>query len=81
MRKQVEKTMTKYVIATLDFPTSYVRSLGWGKYVFTDNIEYATKTINRKYAEEICSDCNYCDNLHDFVVVPVEITFSLIDES
>ena len=44
MRKQVEKTMTKYVIATLDFPTSYVRALGWGKYVFTDNIEYATKT-------------------------------------
>lgn len=80
MDKHIEKQILKYIVATMDIPTQYVRSLGWGKYAFTDNIEYATKTLRRSYAEDIKNDCAKSDLLHEFVVIPVEVTFSLINE-
>lgn len=81
MAKHIEKILKKYVIATLDSPTTYLKSLGWGEYIFTDNIELATKTLSKRVAHDIVYD--YCIHFGktNFVIIPVEITFALIEES
>jgi hypothetical protein len=82
MDKILEKKVTKYVIATLGAPTMYVKKVyQQKKYVFTDDIEYATKTISKDVAQ-IILDYYYSDtgDNMDLVIIPVEITYSLINE-
>ena len=82
MDKLLEKKVTKYVIATLDAQTLYLKKVyQQKKYVFTDDIEYATKTMTKDVAQ-IILDYFYSDtgdNI-DLVIVPVEITYHLINE-
>lgn len=81
MEKYTVKMNQKYVIATLSSPTQYLVSKHWGKWAFTDNIEFATKTRTMKVAEIV--KYNY---YHDFgmdielVILPVEIEYRLINE-
>lgn len=78
--KHIEKKCLKYVIATLDSPTMYLKYLLDGEYSFVDDIEYATKTLKYKLANDI-KDYYYKDTGMDvgLVVVPVEITYELIN--
>lgn len=83
MERYLEKKIRKYVIATLGYPTLYLKKIpGKEEYMFSEDIEYATKTMNVGLAEQIK---NYyyqdigCDV--ELVIVPVEITYELIDET
>lgn len=75
MVKHLEKQVIKYVIATLDTPTEYLITRE-GKNSLTDNIIRATKTTSKNVAKDIANGINM-----DLVVVPVEISYSLIDET
>ena len=75
MVKHLEKQVIKYVIATLDTPTEYLITRE-GKNSLTDNIIRATKTTSKKVAKDIANGINM-----DLVVIPVEISYSLIDET
>jgi len=53
MRKQLEKTINKYVIASIDAEgkTVYLRSLHDHKWEIVTNIELATKTYDKDIAD------------------------------
>lgn len=81
--KILEKQVRKYVIATLNNPTLYLKKIYQRKqYVFTDDIEMATKTMSKDVADIIIeyyrSDTG---DAMEMVVVPVEVTYNLIKES
>lgn len=75
MVKHLEKQVIKYVIATLDTPTEYLITRE-GKNSLTDNIIRATKTTSKNVAKDIANGINM-----DLVVIPVEISYSLINET
>ena len=83
MNKFIEKEEKKYVIATLDHPTLYLKKTpAKSEYIFTTDISIATKAASMHVAEQI-KNYYYCDtgaNI-DLVVIPVMITFELIDEA
>ena len=79
MNRYKEKEVKKYVIADLSQPTNYLKSMKDGKYCFIDNIVVATKFVSKITAQEICNECIKNTNI-DFVVVPVLITYEIIEE-
>lgn len=84
MRKQLEKTVNKYVIASIDAggKTVYLRSLHDHKWEIVTNIELATKTYDRDIADMVLS--NYMEDFQtntEFVVIPLTIEYYLVDES
>lgn len=79
MKRYKEKEMKKYVIADLSQPTNYLRSMKDGKYCFVDNIVVATKFVNKSTAQLICDECMLTTNI-DLVVVPIMITYEIIEE-
>lgn len=83
MKKYLEKKTKKYVIATLDTPTLYLKKTPAKKeYYFVEDIEIATKTMSEKLANSILS-YYYSDTGLDteLVVVPIEITYEIIDDT
>lgn len=80
--KILEKQIRKYVIATLSSPTHYLKSLHFGRYCFVEDIEGATKFLSKKLANKMISYyiADTRDSDVELVVVPVEITYSLIKE-
>ena len=79
MNRYKEKEINKYVIADLSQPTNYLKSMKDGRYSFIENVVIATKFVNRYTAQEICNECIRNTNI-DFVVVPVLITYEIIEE-
>ena len=83
MKKYLEKKTRKYVIATFGSPTLYLKKVPSEKeYIFSEDIEYATKSMGQNVAEQI-KNYYYADtgsNI-ELVVLPVEITYELIDET
>ena len=79
MNRYLEKEIKKYVIADLSQPTNYLKSMRDGKYCFIDNIVVATKFVSRSTAQEICNECIRNTNI-DLVVVPIMITYEIIEE-
>lgn len=82
MKTILEKRRKKYVIATLDTPTKYLKSLGQDEgFVFTDNIEYASKTVSKEIANYLIS-CFYHENNVEIelVVIPIYVSYELINE-
>ena len=79
MKKYLEKETKKYVIADLSQPTNYLKSMKDGKYCFIDNIVVATKFVSKITAQEICNECIKNTNI-DLVVVPIMITYEIIEE-
>ena len=79
--KYIEKQITKYVIATID--GKYLKKTPAKKeYYFVEDIELATKAMTRKMISTIL-DYYYMDtglNI-ELVIVPVNITYELIDET
>ena len=80
MNRYKEKELYRYVIADLSQPTNYIMSLRDAKYCFIDNIIKATKFRNRRIAEDICNEC-IRNTGFDLVVVPVMITYEIIDDT
>ena len=79
MNRYLEKEIKKYVIADLSQPTNYLKSMKDGRYSFIDNVVIATKFVNRYTAQEICNECIRNTNI-DLVVVPVLITYEIVEE-
>ena len=79
MNRFKEKELYRYVIADLSQPTNYIMSLRDANYCFIDNIIKATKFRSKKVAENICEECIRNTGL-DLVVVPVMITYEIIEE-
>ena len=79
MNRYKEKEIKKYVIADLSQPTNYLKSMKDGKYCFIDNIAVSTKFISKSTAQEICNECIKNTNI-DLVVVPIMITYEIIEE-
>ena len=79
MKKYKEKESKKYVIADLSQPTNDLYSLRDGKYKLIDNISVATKLVNQFTAQMICDEC-ICNFSIDLVVVPLLITYEIIEE-
>lgn len=80
MNRFKEKELYRYVIADLSQPTNYIMSLRDAKYCFIDNIIKATKFRNRRIAEDICNECIRNTGIA-LVVVPVMITYEIIDDT
>lgn len=82
MNSYIAKKVKKYVIATLDSPTKYLKSLGQENgFIFTDNIEYATKAVG-KFTADTLLECFYAENNieTELVILPVVISYELINE-
>ena len=82
MKRYLEKKTRKYVIATLDNPTLYLKKTpAKSEYCFVEDIEVATKTVSKKVMGEILR-YYYLDTGLDteLVVIPIEITYEIIDE-
>lgn len=72
----------RYVIASLDNPTLFVKVLGGKKYTLMDSVVSATKYAERSLANEMIG--YYRDatgDMRDLVVIPVLITYDMIDET
>lgn len=83
MKKYIEKKIRKYVVATLDNPTLYLKKIPSKKeYYFVEDIEVATKTMSKKMAESILQ-YYYLDTGFntEMVVVPIEITYEIVDDT
>lgn len=81
--KHVEKKIRKYVIITVSHPFAYLyKKPAHQEYYFFNNIEKATKFLNKKDAEEtIFMYYRFTnDTKLDLVVVPIDITYELIEE-
>lgn len=83
MKKYLEKQERKYVIATLDRETYYLKKTPAKiEYEFVTDIAMATKAKTYKLADQIKNYYYHDTNSNlDLVVVPVEITYELIDET
>ena len=79
MTRYKEKEVKKYVIADLSQPTNYLKTMRDGKYCFIDNNVVATKFVSKITAQEICNECIKNTNI-DLVVVPIMITYEIIEE-
>ena len=83
--KHLEKKKRKYIIGALSSPTMFLyKKPGEYKYQFVKNIEKATKTLDRFDAEILLKEYYQAtgDNpsIFEMVVVPVDITYELIEE-
>ena len=83
MNRYLEKKIIKYVAATLDNPTLYLKKTPAKlEYCFVEDIEMATKSLNKKLMNQIIS-YYYLDTKMDveLVAVPIEITYEIIDDT
>ena len=83
MDRYLEKKTKKYVAATLDTPTLYLKKTpGKPEYYFVEDIEMATKTLSKKLMDQVIS-YYYLDTKVNvaLVAVPVEITYEIIDDT
>ena len=83
MKSYLVKRKKKYIIATLNSPTTYLKSLGQEEgFVFTDNIECASKTLSKEVANYLIN-CFYQENNNieiELVVLPIYISYEIINE-
>ena len=80
-KKYLEKKIRKYVIATID--GKYLKkTIEKNEYCFVEDIEMATKAITYKTINDILRYYYYDTGTDiDLVILPIEITYELIDET
>ena len=81
--KHLEKKIRKYIIITVSHPFTYMyKKPACQEYTFFKDIEKATKFLNRKDADEtILMYYRFTNDTElDLVVIPVDITYELIEE-
>lgn len=72
----------RYVIASLDNPTQYVMVHGGKKYSLVNSIVSATKYAERSLANQMIRYYRESTgDMRELVVLPVLITYDLIDET
>ena len=83
MNRYLEKKIIKYVAATFDNPTLYLKKTPTkSEYCFVEDIEMATKTLNKKLMEQIISYYYYDTRMDTtLIAVPIEITYEVIDDT
>ena len=81
-QKYLEKQIRRYVIASPDTGQYLIVVPGRHQYMFTNNIIKATKCSSAFDAKTVIRDypIDTGDNL-DLVVIPLEITYELINET
>lgn len=79
MKRFKEKELLRYVIADFSQPTNYLKSLRDAKYCLIDNIQAATKFMEKSVALGICDECRKNFEM-DLVVLPLMISYELINE-
>lgn len=81
MGNYLEKTLYRYIIATLDSPTKYLIFKD-GSVSFTSHISRGTKTVGENTAQSIKNDFYMCTGRTDIelVVLPIKISYELIRE-
>lgn len=81
MKKYLEKKIRKYVIATLDNPTLYLKKIPAKKeYYFVEDIEIATKTLKKSLMDQILKYYYLDTGLNiELVVIPVDITYEIVE--
>ncbi len=76
-----EEKLKCFVVATVDVPTNYLHVVGGKKYALANKLSGATKIASRDTAYRMI---NYyrssTDDNRDFVVIPMEVSYRLIDE-
>lgn len=82
MKKYLEKKVRKYVIATLGSPTLYLKKTPTkNEYYFVEDIELATKTMSKVTGENVLHYFYVDTGINmELVVVPIEITYEIIDD-
>ena len=80
--KIIEKQIKKYVIATIN--GKYLRrDVMKNDYSFVEDIEIASKAINYETAQDVLKYFYHDTGLNSvkLVIIPVEITYELINET
>lgn len=82
-KKYLEKRVKRYVMATVDTGQYLVVIPGKNQYMFTNNIIRATKCESAFDAKTVIRDyyTDTGDIKLDMVVIPLEITYELINET
>lgn len=74
--------LRRYIIASLDNPTKYVKVLGNKQYTLMDSVVSATKYDKRSLANIMIHYYRQSTgDMRELVVLPVLITYDLIDET
>lgn len=81
MKKYLEKKIRKYVIATLDNPTLYLKKIpAKNEYYFVEDIEIATKTLKKSLMDQILKYYYLDTGLNiELVVIPIDITYEIVE--
>lgn len=75
------ETLKCFVVATFGMPTEYVHVLGNEKYKMAKQLSGATKIADLETAERlICYYRSSTGDTQDLIVIPMEVTYELIDE-
>ncbi len=73
--------MKCYVVATTTLPTEYIHVFGNKKYKMATKLSGATKVASRKTANDLIYYYrSSTSDTQDLVVIPLEVTYELIDE-
>ena len=82
IKKYLEHTDKRYVIATLDYPTRYLISQN-NKLYFTTSIARCTKYASRDIAKFILEDFHtQVETIGtELIILPLIISYELVDES
>lgn len=81
MNNYLESTLDRYVVATLENPTTYLIFKD-GNITFTKQISRATKTAGKTTANSIKNEFYAYTNREDIelVVLPIRISYELLKE-
>ena len=81
MNKYLESTLCRYVIATLDCPTTYLIFKD-ENITFTRQISRATKTVGKNTANTIKNEFYAYTGRTDIelVVLPIKISYEIVNE-
>ena len=77
----LESELIRYVIATLDSPTTYLIFKD-GKISFTRHISRATRTVGRNTANSIRDEFYACTGREDIelLILPIRITYEILQD-
>lgn len=81
--KHEEKKIRKYIIATVTDPVTFLyKRPGKPEYNFFKDVEKSIKFVSRQDAQDTINMYKWhtSDNELDLVVIPVDITYELIEE-
>ena len=77
--EHIEKQQNRYVIASLDDTTFYLVAHGNCHYSMIDNIQMASKFVNRADAEDVCRSVRQALNGKEMVVLPLVVRYILLE--